>query len=81
MGLRVQNNCKYVMTGQTWNAIREHFPASIPSILANGVVFARMSSDHKQQVIQELQTMGFYVGKGLVSISLSRRDSNPSFNY
>lgn len=66
MGSKVQNNCKYALTGQTWSYIREYFPSSISNILANGVVFARMSSDHKQQVIQELQTMGFYVGKYLV---------------
>lgn len=54
---------KYALTGQVWSAIREHYPQNIRDILKKGVVFARMSSDQKQQVIQELQTMGYYVGE------------------
>lgn len=63
LGTRVEKNQKYAMTGSTWSAIRDYYPARIPKILQHGVVFARMSSDQKQQVIQELQAMGYYVGE------------------
>lgn len=35
----------------------------IRKIAVKGAVFARMSSDQKQQLIVELQQIGYYVGK------------------
>lgn len=56
-------NRKYVLTGHMWSAIRELFPHKVNHILQHAAIFARMSADQKQQVIQELQAMEFYVGK------------------
>ncbi|XKL68889.1 hypothetical protein PGB90_006658 [Kerria lacca] len=82
-------NRKYVLTGHMWSAIRELFPHKVNHILQHAAIFARMSADQKQQVIQELQAMEFYVamcGDGAndcgalktadVGISLSEAESS-----
>ncbi|CAH0697574.1 unnamed protein product [Spodoptera exigua] len=53
---------KIVMTGDTWRVLREHYPNMVPRVVARGAVFARMSSDQKQQLIVEYQALGYYVG-------------------
>lgn len=53
----------FVMSGTTWSLLRQYFPEKIPEFAAKGAVFARMSSYQKQQLVQELQTLGKYVGK------------------
>ncbi|XP_018321676.1 probable cation-transporting ATPase 13A3 isoform X2 [Agrilus planipennis] len=56
-----KNYC-YSMTGSTWALIRKYFPQEMESIVVSGVVFARMTSDQKQQLVQELKMYGYYVG-------------------
>lgn len=51
------------MTGRTWAIIRDKFPVLLPRILVKGAIFARMTSEQKQQLIQELQHIGYHVGK------------------
>jgi cation-transporting ATPase 13A3/4/5 len=58
-----QERFKLALTGKTWAVIRDSFPELIPRICTKGAVFARMSSDQKQQLVQELQGLGYYVGK------------------
>jgi cation-transporting ATPase 13A3/4/5 len=58
-----QDNFKLVLTGKTWAIIRESFPELLPRICKKGAVFARMSSEQKQQLVQELQDLGYYVGQ------------------
>lgn len=53
---------QFVVTGNSWANIIEHFPRSIPHIIKKGIVFARMSSHQKQQLIEELKNIGYYVG-------------------
>ena len=53
----------FVMTGKTWTVAKTHFPDMIPRLATRGTVFARMTPDQKQQLIQELQALGYYVGK------------------
>ncbi|XP_011703972.1 PREDICTED: probable cation-transporting ATPase 13A3 isoform X3 [Wasmannia auropunctata] len=84
-------NCNYrfALTGQTWQAIREHRPELVDRICVRGAIFARMSSDQKQQLIVELMRLGYYVamcGDGAndcgalraahVGISLSKAESS-----
>lgn len=58
------NRCyKYAMTGTTWAVLRQQHPQVIPSIISKGVVFARMSGEQKQQLVEELQGLGYYVGE------------------
>jgi cation-transporting ATPase 13A3/4/5 len=51
------------MTGKTWTVAKTHFPDTVPSLVTRGAVFARMSPDQKQQLVQELQALGYYVGE------------------
>jgi cation-transporting ATPase 13A3/4/5 len=53
----------FVMTGKTWMIAKTHFPDIVPRLVTRGAVFARMSPDHKQQLVQELQALGYYVGE------------------
>ena len=51
----------FMMTGRTWSIAKTHFPDIIPKLVTRGTVFARMSPDQKQQLVQELQALGYYV--------------------
>jgi cation-transporting ATPase 13A3/4/5 len=51
------------MTGKTWTVAKTHFPHTVPRLVTRGAVFARMSPDQKQQLVQELQALGYYVGE------------------
>ncbi|XP_026733922.1 probable cation-transporting ATPase 13A3 [Trichoplusia ni] len=53
---------KIVMTGDTWRVLREYYPNVLSRVIARGAVFARMSSDQKQQLVTEYQALGYYVG-------------------
>jgi len=55
----------FAITGRTWSIIKNHFPELIPRVVTRGAVFARMSPDQKQQLVQELQGLGYYVGESL----------------
>ncbi|PSN35079.1 putative cation-transporting ATPase 13A3 [Blattella germanica] len=55
------NNFKLALTGATWAIIKDEFQELVPRICARGAVFARMSSEQKQQLVQELQTLGYCV--------------------
>ncbi|XP_077288142.1 polyamine-transporting ATPase anne boleyn isoform X2 [Arctopsyche grandis] len=52
---------KIAMTGATWKVLKEHYQNLIPKLITRGAVFARMSSDQKQQLVQDLQALGYYV--------------------
>ncbi|XP_069675902.1 polyamine-transporting ATPase 13A3-like isoform X2 [Periplaneta americana] len=55
------NSYCFAMTGKTWTIAKTHFPEVIPKLVTRGTVFARMSPDQKQQLVQELQALGYYV--------------------
>jgi cation-transporting P-type ATPase 13A2 len=57
------NNYKFALTGKVWRVIREFYPDLIAKVVTRGSVFARMSPDQKQQLVQELQSLGYYVGE------------------
>lgn len=42
--------------------LREYYPNLVSRVVARGAVFARMTSDQKQQLIVEYQALGYYVG-------------------
>jgi len=50
------------LTGETWDVIIRHYPELINSVCVRGTVFARMSPHQKQQLVEHLQTLGYYVG-------------------
>lgn len=57
------NNYRFAMTGRVWGLIKEHHADLIPRLVARGSVFARMSPEQKQQLVQELQALGYCVGE------------------
>lgn len=57
------NNYRFAITGKTWAIIRDHYPDILPMLITRGAIFARMSPDQKQQLVLELQKLGYYVGK------------------
>lgn len=58
-----KNKYVFALTGKTWALIRQYYPELIPKVVTRGAIFARMSPDQKQQLVQELQSLGYYVGK------------------
>uniref|UniRef100_A0A0C9QI04 Cation-transporting ATPase n=1 Tax=Fopius arisanus TaxID=64838 RepID=A0A0C9QI04_9HYME len=54
-------NYRFALTGQTWELLREHYPELVAKICVRGAVFARMTSDQKQQLVTELMQLGYYV--------------------
>ncbi|XP_011865400.1 PREDICTED: probable cation-transporting ATPase 13A3 [Vollenhovia emeryi] len=82
-------NYRFALTGQTWQMMREHYPDLVDRVCVRSAIFARMSSDQKQQVVVELMRLGYYVamcGDGAndcgalraahVGISLSKAESS-----
>mgnify|MGYP005983604885 FL=1 len=57
------NNYRFAMTGKVWGVVKEHYPDLLPKLVTRGTVFARMSPEQKQQLVQELQTLGYCVGE------------------
>ncbi|XP_050315902.1 polyamine-transporting ATPase 13A3 isoform X2 [Anthonomus grandis grandis] len=55
------NNYRFAMTGKTWGVVKEYYPELLPRICTRGSVFARMSPEQKQQLVQELQGLGYCV--------------------
>ncbi|XP_022160995.1 probable cation-transporting ATPase 13A3 isoform X2 [Myzus persicae] len=51
----------FALTGKTWSLLRQYCPELIPKIITRASVFSRMSPDQKQQLVQELQGIGYYV--------------------
>ncbi|XP_018404242.1 PREDICTED: probable cation-transporting ATPase 13A3 [Cyphomyrmex costatus] len=89
-------NCNYrfALTGQTWQVMREYYPDIIDRVCIHSAVFARMSSDQKQQLVVELMRLGYYVvmcGDGAndcgalraahVGISLSQAESSVASSF
>nr|XP_023026840.1 probable cation-transporting ATPase 13A3 [Leptinotarsa decemlineata] len=55
------NNYRFAMTGKVWEVIKEHYPDLLPRICTRGTIFARMAPEQKQQLVQELQGLGYCV--------------------
>lgn len=52
----------FAVTGKAYAVIKEYFPDLMPKLAVRGTVFARMSPDQKQQLVEQLQDLGYYVG-------------------
>lgn len=55
------NNYRFALTGKAWGVLRESYQELIPRIVTRGTVYARMSPEQKQQLVEELQGLGYYV--------------------
>lgn len=49
------------LSGKTFQVLREHYPQLLNRVAVRGTIFARMSPEQKQQLIELLQELGFYV--------------------
>ncbi|CAL7933277.1 unnamed protein product [Xylocopa violacea] len=56
-----KNKYVFSLTGKTWALVKQYYPELIPKLVTRGAIFARMSPDQKQQLVQELQSLGYYV--------------------
>ncbi|XP_068983430.1 polyamine-transporting ATPase 13A3 isoform X1 [Bombus flavifrons] len=56
-----KNKYVFSLTGKTWALVKQYYPELIPKLATRGAIFARMSPDQKQQLVQELQSLGYYV--------------------
>lgn len=52
----------FAIEGKSWAVVHAHFPDVLQKLVVRGAVFARMNPDQKQQLVQELQALGYYVG-------------------
>ncbi|KAG9509642.1 putative cation-transporting ATPase 13A5, partial [Fragariocoptes setiger] len=50
------------VTGETWETIRTYYPHLLDSVCVRATVFARMGPDQKQQLVEHLQSLEYYVG-------------------
>lgn len=50
------------ITGKTFKVLREYYPEILKKVAVRGTVFSRMAPDQKQQLIELLQELGYYVG-------------------
>ncbi|XP_057368287.1 polyamine-transporting ATPase 13A3-like isoform X2 [Daphnia carinata] len=55
-------NCHLAITGKCWSVIQEHYQELVPRCVVKGTIFARMSPDQKQQLVQALQQLNYVVG-------------------
>lgn len=55
------NDYRLALTGRVWATIRDKQPELIGRLITRGAVFARMSPEQKQQLIEELQNLGYCV--------------------
>ena len=59
--LSMEKRSNLALTGQTFKIIEDHFPDMLPKLIVCGAVFARMSPENKQRLIEHLQVYGYIV--------------------
>uniref|UniRef100_A0A1B6E5I1 Cation-transporting P-type ATPase C-terminal domain-containing protein n=2 Tax=Clastoptera arizonana TaxID=38151 RepID=A0A1B6E5I1_9HEMI len=50
-----------VIDGHNWSLLQKHFPNVVPKIACRILIFARMSSDHKREVVEAFQSADYIV--------------------
>lgn len=62
VNVSIEQKMHIAINGKTFKAIKEHYPNLLPKLAVHGTVFARMSPEQKQILIENLQEVGYYVG-------------------
>lgn len=62
---KVNNSFCFAMEGKSWRVVHQYFPEVLQKLVVRGAIFARMNPDQKQQLVLELQGLGYFVGKSL----------------
>lgn len=60
--LDMKQRSHFIVNGKSWGVIRRYFPSFIPKLAVRGTVFARFLPEQKQQLIEVLQEIGYFVG-------------------
>ena len=55
--------CRLAISGPDWEAVCRHHPALVPRLAGSGAVFARMTPDQKQQLVEHVKELGYHVGE------------------
>lgn len=58
-------NYVFALTGTNWVFLKQHFPELIPYIGIKAKIFSRMNPDQKQNLVREMQDLGYVVGEYL----------------
>ncbi|CAG2111868.1 unnamed protein product, partial [Medioppia subpectinata] len=61
INLDIEKKSGLALTGQTFKIIQEYYSDLLPKLIVCGAVFARMSPENKQQLIECLQKYGYIV--------------------
>ncbi|XP_054164736.1 polyamine-transporting ATPase 13A3-like [Oppia nitens] len=61
VNLQIENRSHLGLTGNTFKIIHDYYSYLIPKLIVCGTVFARMSPENKQQLIEDLQQYGYIV--------------------
>ena len=62
ISLPLDTHTHVAITGSTFEVLQRNHPELLKSIAVRGAVFARMLPDQKQQLIELLQELGYFVG-------------------
>lgn len=52
----------FIINGSSFEIIRQNYPEIFDDLIEKGAIFARMSPEQKQQLIEALQSRGYFVG-------------------
>ena len=64
IALDMEKGCyHFAIDGESFGVVRRNFPEVADRVTVRGTVFARMSPDQKQTLIEHLQGLGYYVGQ------------------
>lgn len=64
VGVKIFQDCKIhlALTGETWDVVLKYYPELMSAVCVRGTVFARMAPHQKQQLVEQLQSLQYYVG-------------------
>lgn len=64
LGVEMFQDCKMhlALTGDTWDVILKYYPELLSAVCVRGTVFSRMAPHQKQQLVEQLQSLQYYVG-------------------
>ena len=60
--VKIAMDYTFAIDGPSFDVIRDHFPMIYDRLCTRGTVFARMTPDQREFLIEELQHLGYYVG-------------------
>jgi len=63
-----QQHYSLALTGNAFSVVKSYYPELLSRILVRGLVFGRMSPDQKQQLVELLQSLGYFVGKQIFPV-------------